>query len=74
MLTRVLASLNLLSVIVGVFLPCFAFCFACRPQKMNTALLEQTYDDNVYGAVSFRQADSSTGTYDYTVHVSEVCT
>ncbi len=38
---------------------------------MNTALTEQTNADgnNVYGAVSFRQADSSSGIYDYTVHV-----
>lgn len=39
---------------------------------MNAALMEEknSYTDKVYGAVSFRQADSTTGTYDYTVHVS----
>lgn len=38
---------------------------------MNTALTERGYEnnDNVYGAVTFRQADSASGVYDYTVHV-----
>ena len=38
---------------------------------MNTALTERSYEnnDNVYGAVTFRQADSDSGIYDYTVHV-----
>ncbi|CAM9216529.1 unnamed protein product, partial [Ectocarpus fasciculatus] len=37
---------------------------------MSTALIGQSYDNNVYGAASFRQADSSDGTYDYTVHAN----
>ncbi|CAN0206589.1 unnamed protein product, partial [Ectocarpus sp. 12 AP-2014] len=37
---------------------------------MSTALTGQSYDNNVYGAASFRQADSSDGTYDYTVHAN----
>lgn len=38
---------------------------------MNTALTERSYEnsDNAYGAVTFRQADSAAGVYDYTVHV-----
>lgn len=43
------------------------FCIA--DSQMSTALIGQSYDNNVYGAASFRQADSSDGTYDYTVHV-----
>ncbi|CAM9405596.1 unnamed protein product, partial [Scytosiphon promiscuus] len=35
---------------------------------MSSALLETGYEDNAYGAVTFREADSLTGTYDYTVH------
>lgn len=40
--------------------------------QMNTALTQRSYEnnDNVYGAVTFRQADSASGVYDYTVHVS----
>lgn len=38
---------------------------------MNTALTERSHEnnDNTYGAVTFRQADSTSGVYDYTVHV-----
>ena len=36
---------------------------------MSAALLEGSYEDNVYGAVSFREADPDTGAFDYTVHV-----
>eukprot|EP00903_Cladosiphon_okamuranus_P016293 g15025.t1 len=35
--------------------------------KMNAALLEGAYEDNVRGAVSFREADPS-GAFDYIVH------
>lgn len=36
---------------------------------MSEALLNGGYDKNVYGAVSFREADSDNGVFDYTVHV-----
>ncbi|CAM9216451.1 unnamed protein product [Ectocarpus fasciculatus] len=39
-------------------------------ELMSAALQEGGYDDTVYGAVSFREADSDTGTYDYTVHAN----
>ena len=37
---------------------------------MNTELLERDWGDYVYGAVTFREADSDSGIFDYTVHVS----
>eukprot|EP00903_Cladosiphon_okamuranus_P008962 g8576.t1 len=37
-------------------------------EAMSAALLEGGYEENVYGAVSFREADSTTGDFDYTVH------
>ena len=36
---------------------------------MSAALLEESYEDNVYGAVSFRVADSTAEAFDYTLHV-----
>lgn len=36
---------------------------------MSAALVEGDYEDTVYGAVSFREADPTTGAFDYTVHV-----
>ena len=50
-----------------VLLWCSAF--GLRSQ-MNEALLNQSYSDKVYGAVSFRDIDTTAGTFDYTVHVS----
>ncbi len=38
---------------------------------MSAALLEGRYEDNVYGAVSFREADSNNGSFDYTLHVRQ---
>ena len=40
------------------------------PEKMNEELLERGWADYVYGAISFREADSTSGIFDYTVHVS----
>ena len=39
---------------------------------MSAALLNRDDEDNVYGAVTFRQADPTTGDFDYTVHVSQL--
>lgn len=36
---------------------------------MSAALVEGGYEDTVYGAVSFREADPTAGAFDYTVHV-----
>lgn len=38
-------------------------------EQMSAALLQSNYDDRVYGAVTFREADSTTGAFDYTIHV-----
>lgn len=38
---------------------------------MSAVLLEGSYEDNVYGAVSFREADSNNGSFDYTLHVRQ---
>lgn len=38
---------------------------------MSAALLEGGYEDTVYGAVTFREADPTTGDFDYTVHVRQ---
>ncbi|CAM9541397.1 unnamed protein product [Ascophyllum nodosum] len=35
---------------------------------MNEELLERGWADYVYGAISFREADSTSGIFDYTVH------
>lgn len=43
----------------------------CYLEQMSAALMETGYDDNAYGAVTFREADSSAGTFDYTVHVGK---
>lgn len=39
--------------------------------QLNTVLSESSsiYDTTVYGAVSFRRADTTTATFDYTLHV-----
>ena len=39
-------------------------------EKMNEELLERDWDDYVYGAISFREADNTSGIFDYTVYVS----
>lgn len=41
------------------------------PLQLNEALLASThtYTERVYGALSFREADTTTGTFDYTIHV-----
>ena len=44
--------------------------FGLGPEKMNEELLERDWDDYVYGAISFRGADSTSRIFDYTVHVS----
>lgn len=36
---------------------------------MSAALLEGSYEDSVYGAVSFREANPTAGAFDYTLHV-----
>lgn len=41
---------------------------------MNTVLADQSYEDKVYGAVSFREADTNNIIFDYTLHVSSECT
>lgn len=37
---------------------------------MNAVLLERDSDEYVYGAVTFREANSTAGIFDFTVHVS----
>ena len=39
-------------------------------EQMNAELLERDWENYVYGAVTFREADSASGIFDYTVHVS----
>lgn len=38
---------------------------------MNAYLLGEDFDDFVYGAVTFREANSTTDYFDYTIHVSQ---
>lgn len=40
-----------------------------RLEQMSAVLLNGGYEDHVYGAVTFREADSAAGTFDFTVHV-----
>lgn len=42
-----------------------------RPSQLNTALSQfpNSYNNRVFGALSFREADTSTATFDYTIHV-----
>lgn len=39
---------------------------------MNTALSQfpNSYNNRVFGALSFREADTAAATFDYTIHVS----
>lgn len=43
-----------------------------RGDQMSTELLSlaNSYSDKLYGAVTFREADTTANTFDYTVHVS----
>jgi len=38
---------------------------------MNDYLLGEDFDDFVYGAVTFREANSTADVFDYTIHVSQ---
>lgn len=41
--------------------------------QLNTALSQfpNSYNNRVFGALSFREADTATATFDYTIHVSK---
>lgn len=38
---------------------------------MNAVLLEQDFEDYVYGAITFRAANPTARIFDYTVHVRQ---